>query len=201
MKFVILSILAVMIGLIVFLSIFLQPNDMKKCDESPSAVAGCQKADAIIAVSGGDTNQRTQYAIDLYKKGWANYIIFSGASADKDSISNAEAMRRYALARGVPDTAIFTEDFSQNTHENATKTQKILEAHDIQDIILTTSGYHQRRVYAEFTVITKDENVMIRNAPTADRDWSWWWWLSPSGWYLAVSELVKVIIFYTGATP
>ena len=41
----------------------------------------CRKADAIVVVSGGDTNARTDEAIKLYKEGWAPLIVVSGAAA------------------------------------------------------------------------------------------------------------------------
>ena len=52
-------------------------NDLKEiCDKSAN---NCQNvADAIVVVSGGNTSLRTKHGIDLYKKGLAKKIIFSG---------------------------------------------------------------------------------------------------------------------------
>ena len=73
------------IGLVIFtaivvfgLSVYLSPNDLEKCD-SPGD-GDCRMADAIIVVSGGDTNARTDEAIKLYKSGWAPLIIVWGCS-------------------------------------------------------------------------------------------------------------------------
>ena len=68
------------------LHIYLQPNDLSSCEEAPvltESAGKCQPADAVVAISGGDTNARTDKAISLYKNGWAKKIIFSGAAADK----------------------------------------------------------------------------------------------------------------------
>ena len=43
------------------------------------------KVDAIVAISGGETDARTAEAIKLYKDGWATHIIFSGAALDPNS--------------------------------------------------------------------------------------------------------------------
>ena len=53
-----------------------------------------QKADAIVAISGGETQERALMAIELYQQGWAPVIIFSGAAADTSGPSNAAAMGR-----------------------------------------------------------------------------------------------------------
>jgi uncharacterized SAM-binding protein YcdF (DUF218 family) len=90
------------------------------------------------------------------------------------------------------------EEFSENTSENAQRTRELLQKYNLHDIILVTSGYHQRRASMEFAAYTKNDNVQIRNAPTDDRDWGWWWWLTPRGWYLALSEFGKIIALSTG---
>jgi uncharacterized SAM-binding protein YcdF (DUF218 family) len=105
-------------------------------------------------------------------------------------------MRQDALDQGVPPTAILTEELSENTSENAQKTRDILLNNGIKDIILVTSGYHQRRASLEFAAYTKNDGVTIRNAPTDDRDWGWWWWMTPRGWWLATSEFTKIVVLH-----
>src|SRR5690606_19019861 len=110
---------------------YLAPDDLADCGARPTGVEGCDKKDAIVTVSGGDTSARTSEAIKLYKRGWADYLVFSGAAQDTSGPSNAEAMRRQALADGVPETAIFVEELSKNTRENAAETHAVLEQHEI----------------------------------------------------------------------
>jgi uncharacterized SAM-binding protein YcdF (DUF218 family) len=105
-------------------------------------------------------------------------------------------MRLDAIKQGVPANAILIEEFSENTSENAEKTRDLLMRYKIQDIILITSGYHQRRASLEFAAYTKGDKILIRNAPTNDRDWGWWWWLTPRGWILAVGEFIRIVSLY-----
>lgn len=180
------------------LSTFLTPNDLKNCDRLPNLEAPCEKADAIVAISGGNTSDRAKEAIELYKLGWANKLIFSGAAKDTSGPSNAEAMRIQAISLGVPSSDILIETFAQTTKENATKTTNVFIDNSIHDVILVTSPYHQRRASLEFNAAVGDE-VAIRNHPTTyDEDWSEWWWLSPRGWWLAGGEVVKIMAFYAG---
>ena len=186
--------------LIVSLTVFLQPNDFIGCGDRPADTGtNCSKADAIVVVSGGDTSARTAEGIKLYKNGWANKLIFSGAAKDTDGPSNAEVMRQQAQTSGVPANTILIEDLSVNTQQNAANTQQILASNNFNDIILVTSGYHQRRAALEFE--KRAEGVMILNRPLlSDHDWSGWWWLTPRGWWLTVSEVVKIGVFYAGGT-
>jgi len=192
-------ILAAFVLLVLSLGNYLAPNDLSSCDVHPANKSPCMAADAIIAVSGGDTAARTSEAIKLYENGWAPKLIFSGAAQDKTGPSNAEAMRRQANVEGVPDEDIIIEEYGATTKQNAENTQTIFESNNITSAILVTSPYHQRRAGLEFTKRTS--GVSLRNHPVAqDNQWSNLWWMTPSGWYLAVSELVKIIAFYAGGT-
>jgi uncharacterized SAM-binding protein YcdF (DUF218 family) len=181
------------------LSVYLQPNSFALCpfnNGEPTSREGCHAAEALVVVSGGDTPARTKKAVEMFNNGWAPRIIFSGAAEDKEGPSNAAAMRLDAIKQGVPANAILIEEFSENTSENAEKTRDLLMRYKIQDIILITSGYHQRRASLEFAAYTKGDKILIRNAPTNDRDWGWWWWLTPRGWILAVGEFIRIVSLY-----
>ena len=192
------SIVLAIVVIIIGLSIYLSPDDLAKCQTQPSSEKHCQAADAIVAISGGDTQARTEEAVTLYQNGWAPLLIFSGAAQDKTGPSNAEAMRQYAVAHGVPAGAIVIEEYGETTKQNAENTQSIFDQRGISSVILVTSGYHQRRAGLEFNART---NVTVRNHPVSrDSQWSPIWWLTPTGWYLAVSEFVKIIAFFIGGS-
>lgn len=187
------------VGLVIFLSIYLQPNSFIGCNAQPVAETDCSKADAIVVVSGGDTMARTQAGIELFKNGWADTLVFSGAAFDKSGPSNAAAMEQQARSAGVPASAILIDEDAANTQQNAENAQSIFEQHHFKDIILVTSGYHQRRASLEFHKSTND--ITIRDYPViGDRDWNWFWWLTPRGWWLAGGEVVKIVAFHFGVS-
>lgn len=182
------------------LTAYLGPDDLAKCQDRPDNSLSCQSTDAIVAISGGDTASRTKEAIELYKKGWAPKLIFSGAAQDKSGPSNAEVMRDIARDSGVPDEDIITEDAGETTRQNAENSLDIFQENEISSVILVTSGYHQRRASLEFNK-RSDGLVTVRNHPVAvDRQWSSLWWLTPTGWYLATGEFAKIILFYMVGT-
>lgn len=189
---VIAAMFLIVILAITFIGHFLAPDDLATCDATPGAKSGCHKADAIVAVSGGKTSYRTAEAIKLYKNGWSDKLIFSGAAQDEYSPSNAEVMRTQAIKAGVPAEAITIEPAARTTHQNAGNAETLFEQYDINQIIVVTSPYHQRRAGLEFQNLTNAARE-VRNHPAAnDPDWSMWWWLTPRGWWLAGSELLKI---------
>lgn len=156
-----------------------------------------QTADIIVAVSGGETQQRTSEAVSLYKQGRAAKLLFSGAAADPNSPSNAAAMRADALRQGVPDSAILTEELSTNTEENAQMAQPIIENLGAKSIILVTSPYHQRRASLNFRQALGPEFVII-NHSASDSSWRKSnWWQQDRTIELTLSELQKTLYVWS----
>lgn len=186
--------------LILGLSVYLGPDDLRNCPNIPSGTGQCKKSDVIVAVSGGDTTARTNEAVQMYKAGWAPYIIFSGAARDTTGPSNAEVMKNQAIAAGVPASDIFIDSFSNTTKENAEDTKVIITKNKFERAILVTSKYHQRRAALEFNRALGSSVTIVNHPVASDNQWSSVWWLTPVGWYLAVSEFLKIIVFYLGGT-
>lgn len=152
-----------------------------------------EKSDAIVAVSGGETSSRTEEAIRLYQEGWAPMLIFSGAALDPNSLSNAEAMRRQALAAGVPGRNIIIEEASANTFQNAQGVAEIVRKSGYTKIILVTSPYHQRRAYMSFKAALPRE-IRILNHSATDENWRRsQWWANQYSYDLTISELQKTL--------
>lgn len=151
-----------------------------------------KKVDAIVAIS-GDKGQRTQTAIELYKKKAAPLIIYSGAAIDPDSPSNATVMKMMAINQGVPDSAVLIEERSTNTRENARFTAKIIKDRKLKSIILVTSPYHQRRASVEFSQALGDEVEIINYSVQEDNWQNGGWWTDPTNLYFTASEIPKII--------
>jgi uncharacterized SAM-binding protein YcdF (DUF218 family) len=191
-----LLLLGIPIALIVGMSFYLQPNSYIGCGETPALSSNeCQTADAIVVVSGGDTGARTDEGIKLYQNGWADLLVMSGAAQDKTGPSNAAVMRQQAIESGVPASVIRIDEYSETTEENAVNSQTIFTNEGIASVILVTSGYHQQRASLEFK--KSNEQVTVLNHPLLnDRNWSQLWWMTPTGWWLATGELMRIMVFY-----
>lgn len=188
------TIIACFIAFIIAVTSYLGPNDLSKCAEP--ALGTCAPADAIVVVSGGDTNARVQEGVRLFKLGWGKQLIFSGAAADETGLSNALAMKNYAVKLGVSEAFISIEEFSRTTAENALNTSRYIKQNNISRVILVTSAYHQRRASLEFGRRLGDAVTVINKPVPRDRQWSAYWWTTPVGWWLAGGELIKIAVFY-----
>ena len=150
------------------------------------------RSDAIVVLSGGP--DRIDWGIKLYQDGWSPRLVLVGAALDKSGPSNAAAMRKKALQAGVPDTAIFLEEESTNTLENATLSKRILDSFGAKSIILVTSPYHQRRALETFKNVYDKESISIINSPSGYSSWnSKEWWAKPTSADLTTSEILKII--------
>jgi len=177
----ILVVIAGVVGLILGIEYYLTPKDE------------LSKADVIIAISGGDTRARAQTAIELYDQGYAPKILFSGAALDPSSPSNAQTMKKQAVEAGVAEKAILLEESSQNTAQNAERSESVLDSSNYTSVILVTSPYHQRRAYLEFAD-KLGADVEIINFSSPDQHWPDRWYATPRGWWLGLSESVKTAI-------
>jgi len=86
----------------------------------------------------------------LYKHDWAKLLIFSGAASRQNRTFKCEAMKRQALAAGIPSSDILLEETSETTKQNAANATNLFSEHNIHSVILVTSAYHQRRAGLEF---------------------------------------------------
>jgi uncharacterized SAM-binding protein YcdF (DUF218 family) len=170
--------LVVVVGLPLLVSIYLSPQNE------------LQKSDAIVVISGGDTDARVTEGVKLYFQKWAPKIIFSGAAATGD-VSNALAMKRIAAKSGVPADDMLIEEESKTTSENAKNVAVILNKENMKSIILVTSPYHQRRANNSFkTALGKD--YLIVNHSAKDETWRKKnWWENANARFLTFGEIMK----------
>lgn len=89
--------------------------------------------------------ERINHAVDLFHQGQVRALIFTGGKGPGDAVSEGEAGREYALAAGVPESAIFIETTSENTLENLENAQEIIETQGFKSILLVSDPLHMRR--------------------------------------------------------
>lgn len=114
-----------------------------------------EKADAILVLGCSDISI-VDVGVDVYKKGYANKIIFSGGLGKDTSKMwdepEANKFSNIAIQKGVPKEDIIIENKSTNTGENFRFTKKIIEENDlkIKKFIIVHKPYDEKRAYATF---------------------------------------------------
>jgi uncharacterized SAM-binding protein YcdF (DUF218 family) len=120
-------------------------------------------ADCIVVFAGGvgesgkagqGYEERVQYAVELYKKGYAGNILFS--SGYRYIFNEPLVMKALAISLNVPEQAIAMEENAKNTYENVVFSRKELIRYNWRRIIVVSSPYHMRRVSLVFKKSAKD---------------------------------------------
>ncbi len=91
--------------------------------------------------------ERLDKAIVVYRKDPSpTKLIPSGGKGSDESISEAEAMKRYLLEQGIPESDILMEDQSTTTLENLEFSKALIDSREGRKYTaLVTSNYHVYR--------------------------------------------------------
>lgn len=153
-----------------------------------------EQADAIVAIS-GDSGPRVAAAVDLWKRGYAGVIVFSGGSQDPGSAPSAELMKRQAVRLGVPEERIILEPEAATTLQNAKRVAEVMKDAKLRSAILVTSPYHQRRASMHFAREFERHGLTFINRPAVDPRWDAnRWWMNEPSRSLTLVELAKLAV-------
>jgi uncharacterized SAM-binding protein YcdF (DUF218 family) len=95
-------------------------------------------------------------------------IIVSGGQGMNEAITEAEAMKRYLVSKGVAPMQILQEDQSSNTAENMQFSKPIIDQHfasKTYKVVCITSNYHAYRAKVlskKFGIPVSHYNAAIR---------------------------------------
>jgi uncharacterized SAM-binding protein YcdF (DUF218 family) len=139
-----------------------------------------EKSDVILALGSNDLRV-ADYAAELYLRGWAPLLLFSGNAGaltrERFNRPEAEIFAEIALRKGVPESAMLIEAESTNTGENVVFSRRLLESKgtDPGSLILVQKPYMERRAYATFMnfwpgmrVIVASPSIPFSEYPTED---------------------------------
>lgn len=88
---------------------------------------------------------RVDEAIRLYNEGYGKYILASGGQGVNENISEAGAMKKYMMAKGIPAAKILTEEASTSTMTNLINSKKIMTAYKLNSAVIVSNKYHLKR--------------------------------------------------------
>lgn len=115
-------------------------------------------------VNGETPSLALQYRIDAaleYAKENTNTILIaSGGQGPGEDITEAEAMRRELVDKGIPESRIYLEDQSTSTYENI-KFSKQFIPEDAKNGIVVTNDYHLYRSIQ----IARDTDLKVDGLP------------------------------------
>jgi uncharacterized SAM-binding protein YcdF (DUF218 family) len=129
-----------------------------------------EKSDGILVLGSNDVRV-AEYAAQLFLKGWAPLLIFSGGLGNftLGVWNEPEAVKFANIARamGVPPNKILTESNSTNTGENIRFSKKLLEEGGTvpKQLILVQKPFMERRTYATVKVEWPELPIKVTSPP------------------------------------
>lgn len=128
--------------------------------------------------------ERINHAIDLYRSGRVQVIIFTGGIGERDMLAESEVARQYAIARGVPAEAILIETRSTSTYENLAFARQVAAEHGLNSFLIVSTPYHMKRAMA----LARDLDMEAYTSPTRTIRW-----ISP---YTQTRAYVREVVGY-----
>jgi uncharacterized SAM-binding protein YcdF (DUF218 family) len=127
-------------------------------------------ADAIVVLGAAQYNgvpspiyrARLDHAIDLFEEGLAPALVMTGGKLPGDKTTEAEAGRRYAISKGVPEDAILVEDHGRTTLESLRTVSRMLTERGLHSAVFVSDRTHMLRVLR----IAHDEGLEAYGSPT-----------------------------------
>lgn len=147
-----------------------------------------QQLKTIVILGAGLTHQshispelqhRLTLGLKIYQtQKQAPTIIMSGGQGPDETVSEAAAMKEYALKQGIDSHYILTESQSRNTWENLANAQRIIrQQHLKMPVAVISNNYHTLRILAyarkqHLTITAVGSQSNWRFFPTASiREW------------------------------
>ncbi|HUC90635.1 MAG TPA: YdcF family protein [Paenibacillus sp.] len=90
--------------------------------------------------------ERLDHALKLYKQGkFDTFILTGGYDYNGSTIPEAEGMRDYLLARGVPQDRMLLDPEAQSTYDNLLNSKAIMKREGIASVVIITHEFHSAR--------------------------------------------------------
>ncbi|MGW6968032.1 YdcF family protein [Streptomyces zaomyceticus] len=116
-------------------------------------------------------------AVDLYKRGMAPLIVFTGATSPttRERMPRGEAVhyRERAIELGVPASAVMVEPRARNTGENIRFSRDLLAEAGIEvsSVLLVSKPYEERRAYATARKLWPEVEIVSASSPLTLQDY------------------------------
>jgi uncharacterized SAM-binding protein YcdF (DUF218 family) len=140
---------------------------------------------------GGVFEARLQHAVDLWKQGLAPFLVVTGGKLPGDITTEGATARKWAIAHGVPRTAILGEYEGRNTLESLEAVARIMREHGLGSALFVSDRTHMLRVLR----MASDQGIVAWGSPTQT---------SPTDLeaarrrYSMVHEIAGLVAYYVG---
>ena len=156
-----------------------------------------------VYVLGGASDHRGEEAGAVYRAGWSDRFLFTGAPVPKalkvEGIERTEAeqTRLVAVRNGVPDSLTVALNVGTSTYEEAGFILSDALASGCDTVMIVSSGFHLRRIAFVFRKRFREKGITVvlhgaRNGDFEDATW----WRSEEGLLMVNNEYVKLMYYW-----
>ena len=134
--------------------------------------------DAIIILGAGidgheitpQLAERLDAGIRYYNENPEVIIVVSGGQGYGETTSEAVAMKQYLISKGVPESAVLTEERSTSTYSNLNNSKQILDDYFETEytVVIVTNKYHTFRAARIAQKTGMKFNILCANTPSAE---------------------------------
>ena len=145
-----------------------------------------QPADVIHVL--GCSNDRHDYAVQLYQRGYAQRLFVTGCSFDEH--------RERVIALGVrPEDISPDASWATSTYEEALELEELLEeGAALRSVIVVSSPYHMRRAQYAFNKVLGDRVTrQFAPVPFEMTRYEQRWWTDGRSRSMVVKEYLKIM--------
>jgi len=135
--------LASLTVLIAFISIYGNIDNVTYKEDAVIVLGAGLRGDKITA----PLYYRLEAAIEYYNKNSDSFIVVSGGMGAGETTTEASAMKKYLISRGVPQDVIIAEDKATSTYENLIFSKALLREKlgDNFKTVVVTNAFHVYR--------------------------------------------------------
>jgi uncharacterized SAM-binding protein YcdF (DUF218 family) len=121
-----------------------------------------KKGDVIFLLE-GDGYYRVPYAAELFKGGFARLIAIVG-NDERPTYGSfiSHKVKDKLVEAGVPERAIFCEETSANTKEEAERAMELARERNWRTMLIVTSPHHQYRAFLTFLHAMKKSGLSLK---------------------------------------
>ncbi len=167
-----------------------------------------EKCDVIVALA-HPRDMRVRHAVQLYKQGYGNYVVFNFGVGPRTNVPNIfrnepkdsprSIAKGFASDSGVPTEKIITQGDTTSTYDEAVQLKETMRQHGFRSAIIVTSELHTRRAAMVFHKVFRGENVrlLFYGVPVEEEKMSLdRWWTREDELITINNEWVKLIFYF-----
>ena len=146
---------------------------------------------------------RLMQSIELYKRGYIKKILITSGSGSilHPDLREAIYAKRFLLTLEIPEEDILIESESNNTHENALFTKRLLDKEMPKaSCLLITSAFHMRRSLGCFAKVGMKVDDYSTDRYSGPRKWEFDYLFIPNtfalqNWQMLIHEMIGYIVY------